>query len=173
MTGSYRNRAGCLVCLLGCFLLSGCAVYRMGAGTQPPVASIYVAPVVNQSSAAQIAAPMTSALKEAFLADGRVVPVQSADLADGTLEVRLTRIERHVAATQPGDTALGESFRLVLYGHATLQKADGTTVFENRGFRVQTYSYVDEDLVQAEYQNVPVLTRDLARKIRDAVLGIW
>lgn len=154
-------------------LLAGCSAYRMGAGGEPPIDSVYVAPVINDSDAPQAVVPFTMALKEGFLTDGRVDVATSVETADGILEVRLTDYRRFVAANQPTDTGLGQSFRTVLHGRATLLKADGTVLIEDRHFRVESTVHIDDDLVQAEYQNMPVITRELADKIRDAVLDVW
>lgn len=158
---------------LALFLQAGCSSYRLGSGGEPEIDSVYVAPVINDSEAPQAVVPFTRAIKESFLTDGRVEVAGRAETADGILEVRLTNYERFVAATQAVDTALGQSFRTVLHGRATLRKADGTVLLDDRYFRVESSVLVEEDLVQSEYQNMPVLTRELAERIRDAVLDTW
>ena len=167
-------RAGLiLLVLLSSFLWWGCSAYRMGAGGEPEIQSIYVAPVINESEAPQAVVPFTLALKDGFITDGRIDVTERLETAEGILEVRLTDYERFVAATRPTDTALGQSFRTVLHGRATLRKQDGSVLFQDRYFKVESSVLVEEDLVQSEYQNMPVLTRELAERIRDAVLDNW
>ena len=153
--------------------LVGCSGYRLGLAGDPPVDSIYIEPIQNKTDAAQIIVPLTNALVEGFISDGRVLPTSFENQADATLQVRLIRFERFVGAADPRDTALGESFRAVLHGRASLIQADGTPLFQDRPFRVESTTLVREDLVQAEYQNMPVISRDLAEKIVRTVVNTW
>lgn len=153
--------------------LAGCSGYRLGLAGDPPLDSIYIEPIQNETDAAQMVVPMTNALVEGFISDGRVLPTSFETLADAILKVRLIRFERFAGAADPRDTALGESFRAVLHGRASLIQADGTPLFQDRPFRVESTVLVREDLVQAEYQNMPILTRDLAEKIVRAVVNTW
>lgn len=154
-------------------MLGGCSAYQLGTAGDPPLDSIYIGPVQNETDAAQLIVPLTNALVEEFIADRRVTPTSFESQADAKLLVTLTRMERYVGAADPRDTALGESFRTILHGRASLTKADGTPLFQDRAFRVESTVLAREDLVQAEYQNVPVLTRDLAAKIVRAVVNTW
>ena len=166
----------CLLISAGALLLllaTGCASYRMGSGNEPVVDSLYIAPVVNDSEAPQAVVPFTMALKEGFIEDGQIEIVLSESEADGILEVTLYDYDRFVGATQEFDTRLGETFQTVLRGKATLRERNGTIIFKDRRFTVDASIIAGEDLVQAEYQNMPAITRDLAEKIRDAVLGSW
>ena len=155
------------------FLLAGCAGYRMGPGADPPVKSLFIAPVVNESEAPQAVVPFTLALRQGFIKDGRIeISLTEAD-ADGVLEVVLLDYDRFINSTEAFDTAVGQTFRTILRGKATLRRSNGEIVFQDRRFSVDASVIAGDDLVQAEYQNIPATTRDLADRIRQAVLGNW
>lgn len=153
--------------------LTGCVGYRLGDAQTPPVSSLYILPVANQTTAADLSAPLAIALREAVLARGAMRVANSEDRADGTLEVVLEHFQRSVAATDPRDTALGDSFRIVLSGHATFARSDGTILFQDRPFRAEGAVLVREDLIQAENQAAAVLTRDFAEKVIRALHSSW
>lgn len=167
---------GFWIALLAAFLalLSGCSTYHWGASSPPPFQRLYVAPVVNRSEAPQIEPLMNSLLREALARDPRVRLVDDPAEADATLEVELTDYRRFVAATQPGDTTRGESFRVELSARSTLSKNGAEPLYEGRSSQAESTLYLQgQDLVQAEYQNLPVLARDLAETIKNQALDAW
>lgn len=168
-----RSQTPALFLVLGLILLSACSAYRMGTAGDPGFRSIYIETVQNETDAPQAVVPFTNALNEAFIADGRVRPLSFPGNADAILSVRLVRYERILGAADPRDTALGESFYTILTGRATLAGKDGTVYFQDRPFRVESAVLVREDLVQADYQNIPVITRELAGKIVRSVVNTW
>lgn len=151
----------------------GCAAYRMGHAGDPPVSSLFITPVKNQSDAPQVVVPFTNALREELLLQSDIRPAMDELSAGGTLEVVIHDYGRSVAATNSSDTVLGESFRTSLRARATLRKADGSVLFEDREFSVESIALIREDLVQAEFQNIPVLSRNLAEKMVRAILNSW
>ncbi len=157
----------------GLFLFSACSAYKMGTAGSPGFQTIFIESVQNETDAPQAVVPFTNALNEAFIADGRVLPAPFPEDADAILSVRLVRYERILGAADPRDTALGESFYTVLTGRATLTGKSDKVYFQDRPFRVESAVLVREDLVQADYQNIPVISRQLAEKIVRSVVNTW
>lgn len=163
-----------IAALLGLAILgSGCSAYQLGTAGNPDIDSVHIGLIQNETDAPQAVVPLTHALHEALVSDGRVRPAPYSADADADLSVTLTRYERFVGAVQSRDTALGESFRTVLTGQASLIRSDGSVIFQDRPFRVESSVLIREDLVQAENQNMPVITRALAEKIVRAVVNTW
>lgn len=170
-----RGASFLFLCLLVVTLafLSGCARYQLGRHAEPPFHSIYVQPVSNASFAPQAQAVLTLQLREAFLHDG-LVQVENLDEADAVLRIVLKDFQRRVAATRVEDTALAEKLRLQLEADCTLTDArSGEVYFENRPVTATADSFPEERSQQAEYQTMPILTHNLARRIAYEVLQVW
>jgi Lipopolysaccharide-assembly len=161
--------------LLACLIAwVGCAHYQLGTGATPAFRTLYVAPVANQTLLPQSQALMSTQLREAFLRDGRVTLVNSAEAADATLTIVLNDYHREVAASRADDTGLARKFNLTLGALCSLQdRRSGKTIFENRPVRAQREVFTDSGQLQAEYQTLPLLADALAARILHATLDVW
>jgi hypothetical protein len=155
---------------------AGCA-YRLGTGGKPPFSTLALAPVKSDAHIPQAQSVLHAQLSDAFAQEGNVLLTDAP--AQAVLTVRLVKYERTVAATAPGDTALGISFNLELTAECDLVAANtGKAYFEHRRIIARAIAHAPAAASQnsyaaAEYATVPILTRDLARQIRDTVTGVW
>lgn len=175
MPASLRQPAILLVftCLFSALLLGGCGRYQLGRNAEPPFRSVYVKPVSNASFAPQAQALLTTQVREAFLHDG-LVQVRTEDEADAVLEIVLQDFRRTVAATRIEDTGLAEKLRLELRADCTLSDSrTGQVYFKNRLMTATADSFPEESSQQAEFQTMPTLTQNLARRIAYEVLQVW
>ncbi len=162
----------------------GCKSYQLG-GPELPFESIYVKPATNDSFAPQAQALLSGQIRDAFIRDGRLKLTTSEESADAVLLVNLTEYEREAASRARTDTVQARDFDLFLHAEISLYDQNrGDYMFEDREISERSNAYVDnpyrddsaDDLqgfLQAEYQAMPRLTRDLARKIADEVLSPW
>ncbi len=163
-----------LFCLVGLFALSGCANYNLGSGGKLTFRTIYVAPVVNESNLPQSIAVVSTQLREAFLRDGRVSLVNSADEADVILTVKLVKYSRSASGSQANDTGLARKFDVTLNAEASLRdNHQGKFLFEKRQVEAVNEVFTDSGQLQSEYQNVPVLAEKLSKNILNATLDVW
>jgi hypothetical protein len=176
--GARRRAIGgwlAVVCLLSSVLwFAGCAGYRLGTGGPPKFSTLFIAPVGSEALLPQAQALVTTQLREAFLRDGRVALVNSAESADAVLSVTLTDYGREVAVSRPNDTGLARRFDVTLKAHATL--TDNRTkqaLFAKRALTAQRGVFTDSGLVPAEYQTLPLLAELLAKEATHAVLDTW
>jgi hypothetical protein len=165
--------------------LSGCKSYQLGNPAELPFQSIYIQPVANDSFAPQAQALLSSQIRQTFIRDGRTRLVTSEEEADAVLRVNLTEYESRAAARQSNDTAVARDFDLTLSAEVSLfNQNKGDYFFRDRPIEATSNAYVDnpyadsalprtQDFLQSEYQAMPRLTRDLARKIADEVLSPW
>lgn len=165
--------------------LGGCKSYQLGNPTELPFKSIYIQPPTNDSFAPQAQALLSSQIREAFIRDGRTQLVTSEADADAVLLVNLTEYGRQAAARRRDDTTLARHFDLTLSAEVSLfNQNKGGYYFQERKLSERSNAYADnpyaapgavrtQDFLQAEYQAMPRLTRDLARKIADEVLSPW
>ena len=169
--------------LLG--ILPGCKSYELGNPAELPFQSIYIQPVANDSFAPQAQALLSSQIREAFIRDGRTRLVTREEEADAVLHVNLTEYNRTAAARESQDTAVARDFDLTLSAKVSLfNQNKGDYFFRDRRLEETSNAYADnpyadpvlpktQDFLQSEYQAMPRLTRDLARKIADEVLSPW
>lgn len=174
--------------LLICFgliaVLGGCRSYQLGSPAELTFQSIYVKPVQNDSYAPQAQALLSSQIREALIRDGRLRLVTSEDAADAVLLVTLTDYIRETATRDRQDTTVGTDFDLTLRAEIALwDQVNGKNLFEGRQLSERSNAFVDDPyragairdqgFLQAEYQAMPRITRDLAKKIADEVLSPW
>lgn len=162
-----------LATLAGALFLAGCGHYELGRHEKPPFRSVYVKPVANASFAPQAQALLTTQIREAILYDG-LLEVRTEDEADAVLEVVLQEFDKHIAATRTDDTGLAEKLRLQLKADCTLlDSRTGEIYMNNRSVVATADSFPQDSSVQAEFQSMPVLTQNLARRIAYEVLQVW
>lgn len=154
-------------------LLPGCSHYRMGPPGQLAFQSIYVAPVQNRSYAPQASAELTTQIVDSMQDHGNLTVVEHGS-ADVTLETTIIDYQRIVGATQQADTALAESYVLVMQADITLRdNRSGKVLMNSRRVSADQQAFVQGGFQIAEYQAMPVLTRELASNITDEVVSVW
>lgn len=171
--------------LLTASFISGCKSYQLGNPAELPFQSIYIKPVANDSFAPQAQALLSSQIRSTFIRDGRTKLVTSEEAADAVLIVNLTDYDRRAAAFQGKDTEVASDFDLTLFAEVSLfNQNTGDYFFQERVVQETSNAFVNnpyadpqlpptQDFLQSEYNAMPRLTRDLARKIADEVLSPW
>ena len=165
-------------CCLALLLSSGaCTHYQPAGSTALPFKTLYIEPVKNRAYVPQAQVLLTDNIIKAFLRDGSV-RIVAREQADATLSVTITDYQRGLSATQQNDTARARSFNINL--QTTIKLVDnrtGKVYLKDRSLSAdeKTFSRDQEGntLPQAEYQTIPLLTRELARTIRNTVLNQW
>ena len=158
-------------------LAASCSNYRLaGTPVKLPFSSVYVAPVKNVSYAAQASNLLTNAIVQSL---NQVPNLHTAykDDAQAVLETRIIEYKKIPVATNASDTALAASYAMEAVAECTLKRANGGIIFKDRKVRARVMLYTSDngvnDVLGNEYQNMPVLMRELGGKIKDAVIGIW
>ncbi len=183
----HAHRASLLAILVifTAVLISGCKSYQLGNPTELPFDSIYIKPVTNDSFAPQAQALISSQIRDIFIHDGRTKLVTSSKAADAVLIVNLTEYNRRAAGRQSLDTTMAANFSLTLAAEVSLfNQNKGDYYFQERMIQRSSNAYVEDlyatpgdsqtqDFLQSEYQAMPRITRDLARRIADEVLNPW
>jgi hypothetical protein len=165
-----------LLCFAAAALLGlvGCSHYRLGTEAAPRFSTLHVAIVKTDTLLPQAQALVTTQVREAFIKDGRVRLVDSADDADATLTLTLDKYARAVAVTRPDDTGLARRFDVTLSARATL--TDHRTrqdLFAGRTLLAKRGVFTDSGQIQSEYQTLPLLAQDLAEQAVKVSLDTW
>lgn len=156
-------------------LFSGCSNYRLaGTPTDLPFSSVYVKPVRNDSYAPQATNLLTNAISNAINQTPQLRTAYEGD-AQAILTTTLIEYRRVPVATKANDTALAASYAMQATASCTLTRSNGDVIFKNRKVKARAMLYLNKnnDVLGNEYQNMPVLMRELGGKIKDAVIGIW
>lgn len=171
-----KRFAICVACALLCAFGTGCSNYRLaGTAAELPFHSIYVRPVRNFSYAPQAAALLTNSISQSLMQSPDLTLANPGD-AQAELQTEIVDYRRTPIATQSYDTALAASCQISATAKCTLKRSNGEVIFKDRKVTARTIIYlnsVGNGLIGDEYQNMPVLMRELGGKIKDAVLGIW
>ena len=165
---------GLLALGLAALLPAGCAHYQLGTGASVKFTTLYLAPVRCDVSIPQAQVLFTTQLREAFIQDGRITLVNSAEGADAVLQITLLGFDRKVVVSLPSDKGLARRFDESLRAQATL--IDNRTqqpLFSNRPITVQRGVFTDSGQIPAEYQALPLLAEQLAGESVHAVLDTW
>jgi hypothetical protein len=172
--------------LIAALLLSSCSHYRLGTGQPAAFGTLYIAPVENDALVPQAVALVTRELRTAFINDGRVRLVASADEADATLHLTLVTYGREMTTARVEDTGLARKFDLTLAATCTLQdQRTGTALLDTRPISVVRQIFADGEGFTingqpapggqnpAEYQTLPLLAQQLANQVLHLALDTW
>ena len=165
--------------LLPLLFLSGCRHYQWDRPAIP-FRTIYVQAVTNDSPAPQAQAGLSAQIRKNLIRDGRVVLARGPADADAILQVNLTDYRRNSTIRNSQDTELAEGFDLFLEVQVALFDPNSAQYFfEARRLSTSTSSFAsdpvtsEDNFTNSEYQAMPRLIRDLARKIADEILAVW
>lgn len=154
-------------------LLSACSHYYLGRSHEIGFTTLAILPIENDSLAPQIQGILSDQLMHTLISDGTVKIVRSED-AEATLQVTIIEFNQSLNATQEQDTGLARSYNLQLAAECTLINKKKNEVLLNNTLISSTLNLqVDTHFVDAQYQAMPALARDLAQKIRDRILNNW
>lgn len=159
------------------FLACGCANYRLaGTPIKLPFSSVYVMPVKNTSYAPQAANLLTNQIVNALNQTPGLRTAYEGD-AQAALQVAIVDYKLIPVATSEKDTALAASYKAQATAQCTLTRSNGEIIFKDKRVKadamVYPYSNGENNLIGNQYQNMPVLMRELGNRIKDAVIGIW
>jgi hypothetical protein len=165
----------CLVTLL----LLGCANYEWSR-PELPFKTLFVEAASNGSFVPQAQAPLSQQIRQAFIRDGRVKIVGNPKTADAILKINLIKYDRDPAIRDNQDSEIARSFDLELTAQIALfDQKNNKYFFKKRTLSAQINSYSYDPVTGAdtfalaEYQSVPRITHNLARKIANEVLSVW
>ncbi len=152
---------------------AGCSNYRLaGTPIDLPFHAVYVQPVKNFSYAPQASNLLTNAISDAISQSPQIRVANKSD-ADAVLGVEITDYRKATYATRTDDTALAAAFKMFATANCTLSTG-GKIIFKNRPVTAEVIVYpTGRDFINGEYQNMPVLMRELGAKVKDCVIGIW
>ena len=152
--------------------LAGCANYQLGTTLPPHLRSVYVETFKNATKEPQIETTITSQTIREFQRDGQL-KVKGADEADIILKAVITDYELDPVRSNRNNPKATMEYKAIVTVQVfatervngkkvVAQSVTGSKVFEVRG-----------DLMTARRNILPEVSRELGRKVVDAVISAW
>ena len=163
-----------ILCHIGLSLiLAGCMGYRLGGGLPAGIETVSMKPVINQTAEPAIELQVTHALRDRIQFDGRLKLVDSADFADGIIEVRLTNYELTPIAYRDDKSTTPQLYRLRVTGKAELKRSDtGAVVASSETYGEATLPF-QSDLTTAKRDALPKAAAEIAKFMVDDLIEQW
>ena len=150
---------------------AGCG-YRLGADAEPDFRTISIEAVRNDSFAPQLQAEIHRQIHDALVSERALHVVNDGGRA--RLRVTLTGYDRRVGAVNPRDTVLAASHVFSLSAKVSLvDRSTGRELMHDRRVTASLSAYSSGGVNRTETQTQALLTRELARKIRESVVDVW
>jgi len=161
-----------LLLSLFCFILAGCAGYRVGSTLPENVQSISLS-VVNRTDEPSIEVDVMKALRAEVQRDGRLKLALPGE-ADAALEVTLNRYALNALAFDRRHGSRPEEYRMVLSAASVLSYTDsGEVIVESPELLGESEFPYAADLTSAKLGALPVAAADLARKAVSLITTAW
>jgi outer membrane lipopolysaccharide assembly protein LptE/RlpB len=157
-------------------VFSGCASYRLGAGGDLPFRSVHVPLVEDSGYAPQARALLTAQVREELNRSGRVEVVSDPSAAEATLRIRLAPVDRETSVTAADDSGRPLKLERTFRASVTLSDASGKALWlDEREIETERFVLIlpGSGLANAEFVEMPEVTRSLAGRIAQAVLSTW
>jgi len=154
-------------------LLSGCSHYRLGPPQPLAFSTLSIEPIQNQTFAPQIQSLLHEQLVQSFITQGSI-RITHKGCCDAVLNVCIVDFNQSMSATRDDDTGLARSYDVTLKAVFTLTLSqNGQELFKHVPVCTTVHLLTSDALIDTAYQAMPVLTRQLAQRIRDRILNDW
>jgi hypothetical protein len=154
--------------LTGCILLAlnGCAGYQLGPinGLQPGEKSVQINPFGNHTLQPGLTDALTVQLRKEFQRDGTYKLDTQGD-ADVIVNGTIMQYQRVEVTLSSNDILTVQDYRLTLTAHIIARERATGKVLIDQSVSGFTLVRVGSDLTSAERQAMPLLAKDLARRV--------
>lgn len=159
--------------LLASLFCTACS-YRLAGTDQPlPFRNLALKQVENNAYVAQATNPLTFQVSNRLLQNPSV-NLTDLESADAVLEITIEDYTKRDYARSSIDTALASGNRVTMRVFCSLKdKTSNKYYFKDKEIEATNHIYTKDGLINAEYNNMTVLTDELAKRIVDQVLGVW
>lgn len=156
-------------------LVCGCAGYRLGSphalGTS--ARTVFVQPVVNETTEPRVGEALTSALRRHIQQDGTFALADKEE-SDLILAVTATAYGRQAISFHPDDVVRPRDLQVTLQARARVIERNSGQVLLDRQFAGRQWMRIGPDMAAAERQALPMVAEDLARLVVLALAeGAW
>ena len=168
-------RLGLLVAVsaLSAALLTGCAGYHVGPIFKGNYKTVAVPMFKNHTYRPQLEAQVTNALIKRLQSDG-TLQVVSADNADVLLTGEITRYLRGELRSAHEETREPREYKLTIEVRISLRdQRTGQLILKPTLVTGSTETFIGSDLQSTEYQALPLIADDVARRAARLLTESW
>jgi lipopolysaccharide assembly LptE-like protein len=158
--------------LLSSFLF-GCAGYHVGPVTKTSFHSIAVPMFRNQTLIPQLEAQISNAVIQRLQQDGSV-QIESRSRADAILTGTVLRYDRVALRSLRTNTDIPREFRISITVRVEARdRRTGETVLKSTEVVGTSDVLIGEDQQSAEYQALPLVADDIAKRVAGLLVESW
>ncbi len=158
--------------LLSVFLF-GCAGYHVGPVTKTSFHSIAVPMFRNQTLRPQLEAQISNAIIQRLQQDGSV-KIEPQSRADAVLIGTVERYDRIALRSLRTDTGIPREFRISITVRVEARdRRTGETVLKSTEVEGTSDVFIGEDQQSAEYQALPLVADDIAKRVAGLLVESW
>ncbi len=162
-----------LAALLLVLLSAGCAGYRVGSLLNADYKTVAVPMFRNKSYKPQTEAQVTNAILKRFQSEGSLQVVNEAD-ADLLVTGTITEFARAELRSVREDTDIVREYRITIKAEiAAINRRTGEVVLKKTTVTGSADTFIGSDLQSAEYQALPLVADDLAKKVVTLLTESW
>jgi hypothetical protein len=153
-------------------VLAGCANYKLGTTLPPHLKSVYVETFKNSTKEPQLETKITSEIIREFQRDGQL-KVKDADEADIIVTGVVTQYKLNpMRSKRDNPKATLEYKAIVTVTLLAAERKTGKRIV-SQGVTASKTFVVRGDLMTARRNILPEVSRELGRKVVDAVISAW
>ena len=171
-TGKIALVAGAVVAIAAIAGMNGCVGYRLGSTLPPDLKTIYVRLFVNKCDEPLLEIDTTNATIAEFQKDGtlRIVPEDQADIV---LETSLNSMTMTPLRYDRSEKTKPNEYRLTLHVSFVMKRAQTKAIINEASVIGESTFVFAGDMSNSRRAAIPEASRDLARRIVEAVVETW
>ena len=151
----------------------GCAGYHVGTVTAHNFQSVSVPMFRNRTLRPQLEAQITNAITKRIQEDG-TVRVESSPDADVVLDGEVTHYERNSLRFLQSETRIPREFEIVITVRVEAKdRRTGETVLKPTEIVGKTDVFIGADQQSSEFQALPLVADDIARRVVGLLVENW
>jgi len=160
-----------IVC--SCLLFSGCAGYHIGPVTQRSFQTVSVPMFRNRTLRPQLEAQITNAIIKGLQEDGSL-RIESEPDADVVLDGDIIRYERNTLRFLRNDSRVPREFEIAITVRVEAKdRRTGDIVLKSTEVTGKSDVFIGADQQSAEFQALPLVADDIARKVVGLLVENW
>ena len=168
----YQKYALTILAATAISFMSGCANYQLGTTLPPHLRSINVETFKNATKEPQIETTITSETLREFQRDGQL-KIKDPDTADILLKGVITEYRLEPVRSSRNNPKTTLEYKAVVTVRITaVERVNGKKVTAQNVVGSKIFD-VNGDLVNARRSILPEVSRELGRKVVDAVISAW
>lgn len=159
--------------LLFSSFLFGCAGYHIGPVTKTSFHSIAVPMFRNDTLIPQLEAQISNAVIQRLQQDGSL-QIEPRSRADVVLHGTVERYDRIALRSLRTDTGVPREFRISITVRVeATDRRTGETVLKSTEVEGTSDVFIGEDQQSAEYQALPLVADDIAKRVAGLIVESW